>query len=88
MVAYEVKLRRAVQKALDRLQEEDYKEVAASMSGLEENPRPSGIKKLADSNLWRIRKGRYRVIYSVDDDKRVVTVVRVAKRDEKTYKGL
>ena len=87
-MAYEVKLRRAAQKGLDGLQERDYREVAASISGLEENPRPPGVKKLTDSSLWRVRSGRYRVIYAIDDGKRLVTVVRVAKRDENTYKGL
>lgn len=75
-------------KGLDGLQEQDYRDVAASISGLEENPRPHGVKKLADSSLWRIRKGRYRVIYAIDDGKRLVTIVRVTKRDENTYKGL
>ncbi len=87
-LSYEVKLRHVAQKGLDQLPEQDYREVAARISGLEANTRQPGVKKLADSNLWRIRVGHYRVIYSIDDGKRLVTVVRVAKRDEDTYKGL
>lgn len=87
-LSYEVRLRHVAQKTLDGLQDRDYKEVAASISGLEENPRPPGVKKLTDSSLWRVRIGRYRVIYAINDGKRLVTVVRVAKRDENTYKGL
>ena len=44
-------------------------------------PRPSGSEKLAGrSNLYRIRHGNYRVIYSVDDQLRVVDVVKVGHR--------
>jgi mRNA interferase RelE/StbE len=44
-------------------------------------PRPSGSEKLAGRpNLYRVRQGNYRVIYSVDDETRVVDVVKVGHR--------
>jgi mRNA interferase RelE/StbE len=44
-------------------------------------PRPSGAEKLAGRpNLYRVRQGNYRVIYSVDDQSRVVDVVKVGHR--------
>ena len=44
-------------------------------------PRPLGSEKLAGRpNLYRVRKGNYRVIYSVDDESRVVDVVKVGHR--------
>jgi mRNA interferase RelE/StbE len=44
-------------------------------------PRPSGAEKLAGrQNLYRVRQGNYRVIYSVDDQSRVVDVVKVGHR--------
>ena len=43
--------------------------------------RPSGSEKLAGRpNLYRVRQGNYRVIYSVDDQSRVVDVVKVGHR--------
>ena len=43
--------------------------------------RPSGSEKLAGrSNFYRIRQGNYRVIYSVDDQSRVVDVINVGHR--------
>jgi mRNA interferase RelE/StbE len=43
--------------------------------------RPSGSEKLAGRpNLYRVRQGNYRVIYSVDDETRVVDVVKVGHR--------
>ncbi|MDP2936760.1 MAG: type II toxin-antitoxin system RelE/ParE family toxin, partial [Dehalococcoidia bacterium] len=76
-MSYEIRLRRAAQKGLDVLPEGDYRTVAKAVSSLQENPRPPRIKKLADSGLWRIRVGQYRVVYAIDDVSRTATIVRV-----------
>jgi mRNA interferase RelE/StbE len=55
---------------------------------LRNNPRPPGAAKLAGTDdLWRIRVGSFRVIYTVADEALVVTVVRVANRRE-VYRGI
>ena len=87
-MSYQVKLRRAAQKQLDRLVGQDYQVVATVISTLEREPRPRGVKKLAESGLWRIRVGQCRVVYNIDDVERLVIVVRVARRTEDTYKRL
>lgn len=87
-MGYEIRLRRVVQKGLDALHQRDYEIVAKVISTLEENPRPHRVKKLADSGLWRIRVGKYRIVYAIDDKTKVVTLVRLARRKEDTYKGL
>ena len=87
-MSYQVRLRRAVQKQLDGLTEKDYEIVARAISALEQEPRPARVKKLAESGLWRIRVGYYRVVYAKDDKDSLVIVVRVAKRTEDTYKRL
>ena len=87
-MSYQVRLRRAVQKQLDKLAEHDYEIVAEAISALEREPRPSGVKKLAESGLWRIGVGQYRVVYNIDDEEFLVIVVRVARRAEDTYKRL
>ncbi len=85
-MSYQVRLRRAAQKQLDRLVRRDYQTVARAISALEQEPRPRGVKKLAESGLWRIRVGRYRVVYNINDEEHLVIVVRVARRTEDTYK--
>jgi mRNA-degrading endonuclease RelE of RelBE toxin-antitoxin system len=44
------------------------------------NHRPPGVKELADSGLWRIRLGRYRIVYAINDEAKTVIIARVAKR--------
>lgn len=85
---YEIRLRRAAQKELDASFGRDYKMLARAISNLEQNARPPGVKKLADSGLWRVRIGHYRIVYAIDDENKLVTIVRVARRKEGTYKGL
>ncbi len=85
---YEVRLRNSAQKQLDGIRGKEYGKIAEAISSLDENPRPSKGKKLAESGLWCVRVGKYRVIYSIDDKAKVIIVVRVAKRSKDTYKGL
>lgn len=87
-MSYQVRLGRAVQKQLDKLIGQDYQAVAEVVSSLQQEPRPPGAKKLAESGLWRIRVGRYRVVYAIDDKESLVIVVRIARRTEDTYKRL
>lgn len=87
-MSYEIRLRRIAQKGLDALPERDYEMVAEAIATLGESPRPAKVKKLADSGLWRIRAGQYRIIYAIDDKARLVIVARVARRKEDTYEGL
>lgn len=81
-------MRPAAQKQVLSLPREGQAEVAQSIDRLGTAPRPSRVKKLADSGLWRVRVGQYRIVYAVDDEARMVTIVRVARRREDTYKGL
>ena len=85
---YQVKLRRAARKQLDKLVGQDYQAVAGAISALEQKPRPRGVKKLAESGLWRIRVGQCRVVYNIDDEEHLVIVARVARRMEDAYKRL
>ena len=53
------------------------------MLSLGEVPRPPGCKKLkGDEKTWRIRSGRYRILYQIDDSAKVVTVVGVGHRKD------
>jgi mRNA interferase RelE/StbE len=87
-VSYEVRLRRIAQNGLDALPGRDYEAVGEAIGTLEKDPRPPRAKKLAGSGLWRIRVGQYRIVYGIDDRAQLVTIVRVVRRQEDTYKGL
>ncbi|MEW6033962.1 MAG: type II toxin-antitoxin system RelE/ParE family toxin [Chloroflexota bacterium] len=87
-MAYRAEIHRAAQKQVLSLSREARVEVAQAIDGLGREPRPFGCRKLRATALWRARVGRYRVVYTVDNEARLVTVVKVAARREDTYKGV
>jgi mRNA interferase RelE/StbE len=44
------------------------------------NPRPHGCEKLAGDEKHRLRRGVYRILFSIDDATRTVTIVKIAQR--------
>ena len=61
----------------------------SAIDALVVEPRPRGARKVrGQALLWRIRVGEYRVIYAVFDGERIVKIVRVTRRSERTYEGL
>ena len=87
-MTYRVEIHHAAQKQLVSFPRETQVEIARAIDELEGNARPAGCKKLRETGLWRVRAGRYRIIYVIDDEAKVVTVVKVAIRREGTYRGL
>ncbi|MSQ93983.1 MAG: type II toxin-antitoxin system RelE/ParE family toxin [Gemmataceae bacterium] len=73
----------AAEKQIARLSAQVRRRIYDALDGLCENPRPRGCVKLKDAaDLWRIRVGEYRVVYTIEDDKLIVLVVRVAHRKD------
>ena len=79
-MSYRVEILPRAAKALGKLPGRDYERVRDAISALGEEPRPRGCKKLVSREGWRIRIGRYRVIYEIADRIRVVTVLDVGDR--------
>jgi len=78
-----------VENALDNLPPAIQNRVLQAIASLSENPRPLRARKLRGTdNLYRIRIGRYRVIYWIDDEERLIVITKIAKRDESTYRRL
>ena len=82
MPRYELELLASAKRELAALDGSVRKRVAARIDALREEPRPAGCTKLTGSEYWRVRAGDYRVIYSIEDGKLVVLVVRVGHRRE------
>lgn len=87
MAAYELLITAAAAKELDRLpRKKDRQAVVDRILALAADPRPPGSVKLSGREpLYRIRQGSYRVVYSIEDDRLIVIVIRVADR-KRVYK--
>jgi len=83
MALYKIAFAKSARKELEKLPPQIAFRVLDRVEALREDPRPSGALKLkGDSNLWRIRIGNYRVIYSIDDRKAEIDVSIVRHRKD------
>lgn len=73
-------MRKSVAKDLRPVPNKDVERVLRRIEGLIADPRPAGCEKLSAQERYRVRRGAYRIIYEVEDDGLIVTVVRVEHR--------
>ena len=68
---------------LRKLTRRDQRRVASRVDALAFDPLPSGAQKLKGGHdIWRLRVGDYRVLYTIAQQIVTVTVVRVRHRRE------
>jgi len=84
---YNVDIPKRVTKQLDKIPNKDYPSISKSIQNLQEDPRPTGCKKLLES-FYRIRIGDYRVIYWIDDANQNIVITKVQRIKERTYKHI
>jgi mRNA interferase RelE/StbE len=87
MARYELRIKRSVAKDLRGVPKADVRRVLARIEALADDPRGPGCEKLAGpDDLYRVRQGVYRIVYTIHDDRVVVEVIRVGHRGE-VYRG-
>ena len=81
---YSIVLNKSAQKELSKLPTTIVKKIATVIDDLANNPRPVGAKKLeAQKNeLWRVRSGDYRIVYSIEDVVKVVEIQKIGHRKD------
>ncbi|MEW5693498.1 MAG: type II toxin-antitoxin system RelE/ParE family toxin [Candidatus Hydrogenedentota bacterium] len=77
---YRIIIERRAVREIESLPNEIIQDVIDAIKSLKSNPRPHGVKKLIEVDGWRIRVRDYRVLYLIDDDKRVISIYRVKHR--------
>lgn len=81
MARYSVELKRSAAKEIERIADAgDRRRVVARIAALADDPRPPGCTKLTGQEAYRLRQGRYRIVYTVWDVRLVVEVVKVGDR--------
>lgn len=88
MDEYSVTFTRSARKELEVLDAPKVGRIFAKIETLAQVPHPKGSRKLqGQNNLWRIRIGDYRVVYSVDDKARKIDIIAVRHRSEAYRQG-
>jgi mRNA interferase RelE/StbE len=82
MAEYKVYFKESVEKDFSVIPKSDLKKILSRIEMLAENPRPSGCEKLTGQDRYRVRQGRYRIVYSVQDVVLTVWIVKVSHRKD------
>ena len=77
---YKIEIKKSAVKEIKSLPENYLQRILKLIKSLSVNPRPHNCKKLSGKDNYRIRIGVYRIIYSINDDKLVVYIIKVGHR--------
>ena len=80
MAEYEIYFKESVQKDLRKVPKQNLKRILSRIKKLRDNPRPAGCEKLSGQELYRVRQGKYRIVYSILDNELTVWVIKVGHR--------
>ena len=82
MANYKILIKSSAAKELAKLPKKDIQRITSKIKVLSSNPRPYGCEKLSVQERYRIRQGKYRIVYSIEDDILIVYVIKIAHRSE------
>ena len=83
MARFELRFKPSVAKDLRGIPKTEVRRLLKRIEALGSDPRPAGCEKLTGRDLYRIRHGVYRIVYSVNDAASVVIeVIKVGHRRE------
>jgi mRNA interferase RelE/StbE len=83
MKSYEIEISGTAERQLRRLPPPDQLRVARAIVALGREPLPRGVRKLTGyEDVYRVRVGRYRVLYSIEEGRLVVIILKVGHRKE------
>lgn len=82
MASYSIIIKKSAEKEFHPIPKKDRMRLIMKIRQLAMNPRPSGSEKLSGQHDWRVRQGDYRIIYSIDENKKTITIQKVGHRRE------
>lgn len=82
MAAYKIFFKKSVEKDFRTIPRQDLRKIIKLIGALAQDPRPPGCEKLIGQERYRVRQGRYRVAYSIQDQELTVWVVKVGHRND------
>ena len=80
MAEYEIFFKESVWKELNKIPKSDLKRILSRIDKLGDNPRSVGCEKLTNMELYRVRQGKYRIVYSIQDNELTVWVIKIGHR--------
>ena len=83
MADYEIEITRTAEKRLKKLPRQDQKRIVDALLALSTDPWPRGSRKLQGyRDVFRIRVGSYRILYSVQERRLIIIILKVGQRGD------
>lgn len=79
---YKIIIERKAAKEIESLPNDTIQRITDAIKNLKLNPRLHGSKKLKGEVGWRVRIGDYRILYTIVDNQKLITIYRVKHRKE------
>ena len=80
MANFKLQIKPSAVKELEALPAKERQRVVTRIRGLATDPRPPGSEKLTGHQLYRVRRGNYRILYAIDDASSSLVVVKIGHR--------
>ena len=83
MANYEIEISRTAERQLKKLPGKDQLRIVRAVLLLSEEPHPKGSRRLSGyDDVFRIRVGRCRVLYSVAESRLIILVLKIGHRKD------
>ena len=82
MAEYDIYFRESVWRDVKRIPKKDLQNILKRINDLSQDPRPFGCEKLTGLDRYRLRQGKYRILYSIQDKELTVWIVKVGHRKD------
>lgn len=81
MANYKIVFRETVEKDWKPIPKKDIARIVMRIEQLAQDQRPADARRLVgEDNIYRLRQGNYRILYTVEDDIITITVISVGHR--------
>jgi mRNA interferase RelE/StbE len=81
MGAYKIFFKKSIWKDFKSIPDKDLTKILSCIESLGVNPHQPGCKKLSGQERYRLRYGRYRILYSIQDEELTIWIVKVGHRN-------
>ena len=83
MASYKILIKRSAQKEIQAVgTKRDRQRIIGRIQDLASEPRPPGSDKMSGSPYYRVRQGKYRIVYEIQDDILVIQILKVGHRKD------
>jgi len=81
-MSYQIEIKKSAEREYKNLEKVIKERIKTAILDLGKNPKPSGYKKLQNIDGYRIRVGKYRILYAIDEELKKVDITAIGHRKD------